>query len=442
LPPGGPGLPAARPGPDLAAAGYAEAEYVASGTALSFTADELPADGHLELREDETAVFATRVQVRRPVRPSRFSGTVVVEWLNVSSGMDAAPDWTYLADEIVRSGHAWVGVSAQFGGVEGGVATVAVGELGSPGLKGTDPERYATLSHPGDAFAYDLFSQVASGLAYGGPLAGLDVRRHLAVGESQSAFALTTYVNGVHPLAQVFDGFLVHSRGGATMPLGEPGAGIDLNAVVATVPTRFRSDLTHPVLVVETETDLVDRMAYGPARQPDQDRLRVWEVAGTAHADLFQIGAFEEFLGCPLPVNRGQQAYVVRAALRHLDAWAGGGRPAPSAEPLVLVGECFETDANGNVLGGVRTPVVDAPVEVLSGRTVPDASRICQLFGSTTPLAPGRLAELYDGPDTYLAAYELATDAAIEAGFVLAEDRAEILAEARPELVLTDPTHV
>ena len=44
------------------------------------------------------------------------------------------------------------------------------------------------------------------------------------MGESQSAYALTTYVNGVHPLTGLFDGFLIHSRGGAAMPLGEPGA--------------------------------------------------------------------------------------------------------------------------------------------------------------------------------------------------------------------------
>ena len=48
------------------------------------------------------------------------------------------------------------------------------------------------------------------------------------MGESQSAYALTTYVNGVHPLDRVFDGFLVHSRGGAAMPLGEPGPRVDL----------------------------------------------------------------------------------------------------------------------------------------------------------------------------------------------------------------------
>ena len=62
-----------------------------------------------------------------------------------------------------------------------------------------DPERYGHLSHPGDAFAYDIFTQVGRTLRSAGavdPLDGLTVERIIAAGESQSAFALTTYVNG------------------------------------------------------------------------------------------------------------------------------------------------------------------------------------------------------------------------------------------------------
>ena len=55
--------------------------------------------------------------VRRPQDPARFSGTVVVEWLNVTIGRDGDPSWGYAAEEIIREGHAWVGVSAQQTGV-------------------------------------------------------------------------------------------------------------------------------------------------------------------------------------------------------------------------------------------------------------------------------------------------------------------------------------
>jgi hypothetical protein len=212
LPRGESGLLSARPGPDLSAEGYVEREYVARGTAVSYAGRE-PAD------------FATRVVVRRPAAPGSFSGTVVVEWLNVSSGSDAAPDWSYLSDEIVRRGHAWVGVSAQYIGVEGGSAAVGVAGVLPTGLKGS--ERYGMLGHPGDAYCYSIYASVSAALEEG-PLADLVVDVRLAVGESQSAFALTTFVNQVHPQDPVFDGFLIHSRGGGTMPWGEPGLPIDL----------------------------------------------------------------------------------------------------------------------------------------------------------------------------------------------------------------------
>ncbi len=429
MPPGG-GLMSARPGPDLAAAGYTETEYTVSGTAPSYAADELPTDGHWDLAVSGRADFVTRAVLRRPSDPRAFSGTLVAEWLNVSSGADASPDWTYLAEEIVRRGHAWIGISAQFIGVEGGEAPVD--GLGLAALK--SDERYAALHHPGDAFAFGIFTEVVEGLA---EVAGdLEVSRRLAIGESQSAYALTSYVNGVHRLAPTFDGFLIHSRGGAAMPLGEPGCGVDLVVFRSGPATRIREDLDVPVIIVQTETDVIGHLNYLPARQPDNDWLRLWEVAGTAHADKFQIGEFEEFLGCPGPVNRGQQAYVVRAALHRLDAWAGGGAAAPAAARLDVEAGGFAKDPVGNPTGGVRTPVVDAPVEVLSGLADPGASTICRLFGSTRALDVDELSELYpDGVPEYLAAYERATQAAIDAGFILEEDRAEVLADARPELL-------
>ncbi len=303
MPPGG-GLMSARPGPDLAAAGYTETEYTVSGTAPSYVADELPTDGCWELAVSGRADFVTRAVLRRPSDPRDFSGTLLAEWLNVSSGADAAPDWTYLAEEIVRRGHAWIGISAQYIGVEGGEAPVD--GLGLAALK--SDERYAGLHHPGDAFAFGIFTEVVEGLSVAA--GDLEVNRRLAIGESQSAYALTSYVNGVHRLAPTFDGFLIHSRGGAAMPLGEPGCGVDLVVFRNGPATRIREDLDVPVIIVQTETDVIGHLNYLPARQPDNDWLRLWEVAGTAHADKFQIGEFEDFLGCPGPVNRGQQAYV------------------------------------------------------------------------------------------------------------------------------------
>ena len=440
-------LGASRPVGDLASVGYAETEYAASGTAVSYTsAGDLPADGRFQLQPGPGADYATRVLVRRPTDPARFNGTVVVEWLNVSGGVDAAPDYTYLSDELLRGGYAWVGVSAQRIGVEGGPVLVKVpgGENSGAGkgLRAIDSARYGQLHHPGDAFSYDIFTQVGRGLlatGAGAPLAGLDVERLLAVGESQSAYALTTYVDGVQPLAHVYDGFLIHSRGGSPAPLGAPGSGIDLASSLAGAPTIIRTDLDVPVIVVETETDVLGLLDYDPARQPDSDRFRLWEIAGTAHADHVQIGDTEAVLGCSEPVNRGQQVYVLRAAIHDLDGWVADGTAPPRAPRLDIdrstTPPTYVRDTVGNVRGGIRTPVVDAPVDVLSGLPVPGVSTICILFGSTTPIPAAQLSSLYPSRADYLAAYQQATDAAIAAGFVLPADRAAVLADADPSRI-------
>ena len=298
------------------------------------------------------------------------------------------------------------------------------------GLRRIDPDRYGSLRHPGDAYAYDIYTQVARAVAD-----DLGATCVLATGESQSAFALTSYANGVQPLAGVFDGLLIHSRGGAALPLGRPGAGLPMAEVITGTPTRLRTDLDVPVLVIQTETDLFGHLAFLPARQPDHERLRTWEVAGTAHADKYVIGAFEEFLGCAAPVNRGQQSFVVRAALHHLERWARGGSAPPTAAPLEVLDDGYAVDGAGNALGGVRTPAVDAPVEVLSGLGVPGASTICRLFGSTSVLPPDRLAALWPDTVAYLSAYRAAAEAAVTEGFVLPEDRDELLADSREDLL-------
>jgi hypothetical protein len=436
-------LAAAGPGPDLGQAGYQEAEYVASGTATSYkSVGDLPQDGTFHLSPDSQADYTTRLVVRRPADPAAFNGVVLVEWLNVSGGVDAGPDYTYLTDEILRRGYAWVGVSAQRIGVEGG--PVAVGVPGSEaggagkGLKAIDPARYGALHHPGDAYAYDIYTQVAQALRSPGstdPLAGLGVQRVLALGESQSAFTLTTYYDGVQPLTHEFDGFFIHSRGGAPAPLSSPSGEIDIVTSLSGRPTTLRTDQPTPAIVIETETDVLSVLGFYPARQPDNDHLRVWEVAGTAHADQFQIGPLATSLGCG-PINNGQQVYVLRAALRHLDDWVSTGAVPPRGTPLDIdvstAKPTYRLDRLGNVKGGVRTPALDAPVDMLSGIAPNPPSIICLLLGTTTPLSRQQLDGLYSSKGDYLTTYTAATDAAIAAGFALPEDRTQILQGADP----------
>jgi len=427
-------------------AGWVEEEYALEGTAVSYASDgSLPGDGMFVLREDASADYRTRIVVRRPGTAAAFNGTVVVEWFNVSGGLDANPDFVYLADELYRGGYAWVGVSAQRLGIEGGpvlVSTPVSEQAGAGrGLRVLDPERYGELHHPGDAFAYDIFTQVARTLRIrgkGGVLGPLVPTRILAAGESQSAFMLTTYVDGVHPLVHEYDGFFVHSRGGSAAPLGTSGTGIDLASAISGTATRFRTDLDAPVLVLQTEGDLLSVIGYFPARQDDTEHLRVWEVAGAAHADAYLVGDIAGSFGCPAPINAGPTHFIAKAALRQLNAWARGGAPVPQGTRLQIdsggTGPVLKRDQDGIALGGIRTPQVDAPLDVLSGESA-GGPIACILFGSTTPLPADRIAQRYASPDAYMQAFTQAADATIRGGFVLEDDRAALLADAEPSRV-------
>lgn len=421
--------------------GWLEEERVAAGTATSYAADgPYPEDGRIALTEDASADYRTRIVIRRPTDGDAFNGTVVVEWLNVSGGLDGSPDWSFAADELVRGGYAWVGVSAQHIGIEGGPVAVSAGPaasgLAGRGLRALDPERYGDLSHPGDAFSYDIFTQVARAVRSGVVLGDLEPERVLAVGESQSAATLTTYADGVQPLTGAFDGFLLHSRSASASPLGEPGTGIDVaTSFVGGTPSRIRDDLEVPVLVVQTESDVLGFIGSARARQDDTDRFRLWEVAGTAHADRTIVGRIADTLDCGVPINDGPQRFVVRAAIRALDRWVAEGEAPAEAERLAVEGGAFRRDADGIVLGGVRTPHVEVPVAALSGEPGPTGGVICLLLGSTRPLPAARLAELYPSADAYLDAYEAATDDAIDAGFVLEEDRDQVLDDAEPQRI-------
>ncbi|MSZ24739.1 MAG: hypothetical protein F2607_06335, partial [Actinobacteria bacterium] len=92
---------------DLAAAGYEQSEFFISGTATAYqSASALSVDGNWNVEPATTAAYKTRAIVRRPTDPAKFNGNVIVEWLNVSGGLDAAPDWTYTHVELIREGYA------------------------------------------------------------------------------------------------------------------------------------------------------------------------------------------------------------------------------------------------------------------------------------------------------------------------------------------------
>ena len=278
-----------------------------------------------------------------------------------------------------------------------------------------DPVRYGPLHHPGDSYSYDMFSQAGRAVRDHARkiLGGLRPRRILGVGESQSAGRLVTYIDAVHPRAHVYDGFLVHSRGGAGANLTQD----PLPNVAVPSPTLIRADLRQPVLLYETETDLIT-LGYLPARQADTRHVATWEVAGTAHFDLYglkggatdrgRLASVAEWFNsmqhptnqpdprftCGVPINSGPQTYVLRAAIASLNRWVRTGHRPPTSPRLQTVNTDpvqLAVDRAGIVLGGIRTPAVDAPVARLSGLGQTGGTQFCNIFGSTVPFTPAQL---------------------------------------------------
>jgi Alpha/beta hydrolase domain len=211
---------------DLAARGYVEEEYFIEGTANRYNTPPLVTGSVL----DSGHPYKTRIVVRRPASPANFNGTVLVEWTNVTNGLDMENTWFQIHEHVLRSGYAWVGVSAQRVGVNR-LRTWNAGRYGTLDVS----HRIANIETvTNDALSYDVFSQAVQALASPAgidPLGGLDPQVIIATGHSQSASRLATYVNSIHPLARVVDAYALHG----------------------TLSNRIRTDLEVPVWKVLSE---------------------------------------------------------------------------------------------------------------------------------------------------------------------------------------------
>ena len=397
---------------NVADRGYLTEEYFLEGeaTAYELVDGTHSADGRWQTRASgQKAGFKTRMLVVRPQDAAAFNGTVIVFWLNVTAGFELGS----ASDEALR-GYAWVGVSAQKVGVHGFPQNPG-------GLKAWDPKRYGSLEHPGDAYSYDIFTQVASAIGPErdrqglDPMGGLEVERLIAAGASQSAARLRTYINGVHPLTELFDGYLPFIDFGGIVPFASERGGGRRGRSLASV----RSDLDVPVIVVNSETEL---NSYYPVREPDSDRFRLWEVPGTSHVSVARPA--ERTVGGS---NWLSYTPVYQAAIRHLHLWIRDGVEPPKMPRVEMkAGDPnpeVVRDEHGNAVGGIRLPEVEAPTASHSGfGTQREGTRFGFLYGAATDFDSEQLATLYPDSKHYLDAWNAALDRAIEQGMILPED--------------------
>jgi hypothetical protein len=425
---------------DLAAHGYVEEEYLLSGTANVY---EWAADNTATVRTPD-APYTTRVLVRRPIKRTRMSGTVIVEPLNPSNTFDLNIGWGFSGEQFMRNGDVWVGFTSK--------------PISVQALKAFDPERYGsllwknplplddprnctdiqTLVDPAnlrsreteDGLVWDILSQVgawlksdapSNPLAYGrGARRASGVDRAYGFGYSQTGSFLITYINAIQPRvvategAPIYDGYLVAVAGGAFIgaaplnqctpvpPLGDP--------------RRSLANAGVPVIQIMSQSDFLIGIA---SRRPDSDTppdlYRHYEMAGAAHAtpdELLYSARPEDIVAAgravpPMSCNEGPRSRFpnsihIDAALQNIDLWSRDGLPAPHAPDIVVANGQPVLDEFGNVLGGLRSPYVDVPTSTWRARAT--GASFCSIAGYEVPFDQATLDELYPTQGAYVRA--------------------------------------
>ncbi len=379
---------------------YREAEYFHSGTATN-------------LANGRTAEYKSRFLVRMPKDPAAFNGIVLFDWMNVTNGQDWEYNWWPPAHEyLMREGYGYVAVTAQ--------------NVGAQHLRTWDPQRYATLTHPGDDYSFDIYSQaieavrdpannVVSTLYPRGvdPTEGLDTRFVVAGGVSQSASRLTTFINDGYDRGTI-DAYNIERGGG---------------------PFEDRSKF---VFHLNEETGFTG--SAGSVKPPDDEKYVFWEEAGTAHHPrvwwdyTFRTMQRDQFVsGIPDPVNtgcsvnQGRVDYSVRAMLHHTRAYLETGAVPPSAPRIERTEDGdVARDQDGLVRGGLRHPFVEVPV-ALNRATTDD----CINWGHYEAWSAEKIVARYPTHCDYLRKVRAWAEHEVSRGWLLAGDRDDAVAEAR-----------
>jgi hypothetical protein len=399
--------------------GYVEEEFFYEGQANTYTTPEFGKNADVNASGIH---YRSRLLVRRPAQASRFNGTVIVEWLNVTNGYDTDVLWLYQKEFFVREGYAWVGVSVQDGGVS----------RPPNGIKVWSPARYGTLDLTGGgtvtdaSLNFDIFTQAGAAVKrVPAVLGGLKPTLVIAAGQSQSAGRLGPYLNGVHARDPIYD------------------------AAFLTVSNQaMRTDLTIPVIKVLSETERATSRS-----QPDSSRVRVWTVAGATHSEQYSLLSRAAFLmrdlnlpavdACETPArSRVEIRYVYNAAVDWLARWVRKGDEPPHAPPLEfeetaepessgrgrggagVAEKPVRRDEFGNARGGIRLPEMAVPV-------AKESAELCGLGGTHVPFEAATLNRLYPSHADFVSKVTDASRALVKAGFLLPADAAQEIDAAK-----------
>lgn len=425
----------------LKANGYVEEEYFVQGKANRYRIADPMRDAQ---PIDAGHPYVTRVLVRRPLNPARFNGTVMVEWLNVSLDQDIDFVFGATRELLLRDGYAWVGVSVQRNGVDAlkkwnparyRSLHVSASNVDPANGKEVDPADPQIMAVGGDVLAWDIFSQVGKLATAGssGILGGLQAKRLIAAAESQSTLKVSTYYNSIQPLHNVYDGFLFYDRSG---PL--------------------RTDVKAKTIAIGTEI-FTALMGYAP--QNDMDHQRWWEINGASHFSLDEIehyvdpfikrdAAFRDAKGNALSLSeltrskgpcspatiysRVPNGDVMKAALKSLNTWIAGG-PAPASAPRFVVDEQnkYVRDANGQILGGIRTAAQDAPNAANAG--IGSGPWFCGPSGNHVDFTPAQMCQRYGSHAAYVSRVKAIVSTNVRDGVLLPEEAQQTVEAAQAQ---------
>jgi hypothetical protein len=411
----------------LASHGYVEEEFFVEGKANAYdTPTTTPATPSRTAANVVAAdvPYRTRMVVRRPTDPTKFNGTVLIEWLNVTDGFDGEYFWVQSHQYLTRAGYAYIGLSAQDNGISNantGLKTFSTARYGSLDVTGGGGECCAA-----DKLSYDIFSQAAKA-AYAVPsvLKGLTPRNTIGIGMSQSGSRLGVYANYIHMRAPIYDALLIQ--------VSDP---------------VLRDDLPVPVIKVLSESEAKEPSLS--LAQPDTPTRHSYWVAGTTHGDATQRigrnGVRLRDLGlaktpndsCGLegttPTrNRTPFRHVLNAAVHHLKEQVEHGTVPPSGPALQRSAQAdgqILRDDFGNAVGGIRLAHMEVPTARANGIE-------CGNIGAWVPFGTSQLQSLYPTHEDYLGKVTAAIAASVTAGLVLPEDAAETLAEAKASVIGT-----
>jgi hypothetical protein len=304
------------------------------------------------------------------------------------------------------------------------------------------------------------------------PLRGA-VRHTIATGKSQSGRFLKSFLTHGFNMAggrPIFEGMHIYVSAAGQLPIMATGTGPESssNAIptwdnpelrgYVEAPTAALADVMATIagrgeplpkmILLNSSTDyyairssLGRTGAVGTEEKALPGNLRAYDIAGSAHAVVTRAPA-----ECTMAPGRLDWAPVSRATLLHLQGWVVAGQlPPPSRlmpleaapeyalrAPAYLPGAVVQVprrDADGNDVGGVRLPDIEASLGTYAALNRP-LTRPCMLIGAWEPFSAEKIAQRYKGRDDYVNRIRAAARTAMVDGFLLPEDAAVIVEAA------------